>query len=79
MYMARNVALSNDAYLTLEKLKRPGESFSVVVKRLASEKTTRSNWRDCVGLWKDDPGAERIFNRILEERHQISRRPKIKW
>ncbi len=36
--MAKNVALADDVYETLQKEKRKGESFSGVIRRLAARK-----------------------------------------
>lgn len=78
MFMARNVALSNDAYEMLERLKRPGESFSDVVKRVV-EKPSRPDWKDSIGALKGDKEAEEIFDKILKERHVIRKRRELKW
>jgi predicted CopG family antitoxin len=75
--MAKNVALSNDAYGTLEKLKRNGESFSDVVMRLAN-KEGKPNIMDLAGAWKDDREIGKIFDKILEDRHRFYRR-QFKW
>lgn len=78
MYMAKNVALSNDVYTILERMKRPGESFSDVVKRL-ERKSAKHDWRDSVGVWEDDKNVEKVFDKILKDRHKISKRSVVKW
>lgn len=45
----KNVALAEDAYKLLASHKRPGESFSDVVRRLAG----RPNPVDYIGAWAD--------------------------
>ena len=77
MHMAKNVALSNNAYSTLEKMKRGDESFSDVVMRLAN-KEARPNIMDFAGIWKDDNEIEKIFDKILKDRHKVYRR-QFKW
>jgi len=77
MHMAKNIALSNDAYSILERLKRGDESFSDVVKRLA-DKDSKPNIMDSAGVWKNDDEIGKIFDKILEERHKFYRRP-VKW
>jgi predicted CopG family antitoxin len=77
MYMAKNVALSNVAYGKLERMKREGESFSDVVNRLTEEK--KPSWRDSFGAWKDDEEMDKIFGKILRDRHKISKRRVVKW
>ena len=79
MYMAKNVALSNEAYSILEKLKMEKESFSDVVKRMLDEKNSKPLWRDSVGILKDDKEAERIYDKILKERHKTKKRRELKW
>ncbi|MDI6720911.1 MAG: antitoxin VapB family protein [Candidatus Aenigmarchaeota archaeon] len=76
--MAKNVALSKDAYTKLERLKMPRESFSDVVLRLTGEEKT--DWRKSIGALKGDKDADRIFNEILESRHKkTARSPRFKW
>lgn len=77
--MAKNVALSNEAYEILERLKRHGESFSDVVKRITIEKGSRPNWRDSIGALKGDKEGEKIFDKILMDRHKIGKRRTLKW
>ena len=78
MYMARNVALSEEAYAKLGKNKRGEESFSDVVLRLLEKKNTAS-WRKSVGSMRDEESV-RIFDKILESRHSNTPRgPRFKW
>jgi predicted CopG family antitoxin len=51
---SKNVALAEDAYNLLARQKRPGESFSDVVRRIAG----RPNPMDYVGAWSDMTDAE---------------------
>lgn len=50
--MPKTVQLSDEAYATLASMKRQGESFSEVVKRLASE---RKDPRRLLHLTPPDP------------------------
>ncbi len=77
--MSKNVALSNDAVDILERLKRPGESYSDIVKRVAVEKPARSNWRDSIGAFKGDKVAERAFDIVLNNRHTVKKRKDLIW
>ena len=77
--MAKNVALSNEAYKMLDRLKNSGESFSEVVKRLVNEKASKPDWRDSIGVLKGDKEAEKIYNKILKERHKIRKRRVLQW
>lgn len=49
---AKMVALDEEAYDRLKRMKRPGESFSDVVKRVAVK---RRPLTDFIGIWKDYP------------------------
>jgi len=57
----KTVALDREAYEFLRKRKKPGESFSDVVKRLAAP---RRPIADFAGIWKDIPRDE--FRKIVE-------------
>jgi len=39
MWMAKNIAISDDIYKALSKIKRPNESFSEVIRRLLPGKS----------------------------------------
>lgn len=77
--MGKNVALSDDAIDILERLKRPGESYSDVVKRVAIEKPPRHDWRESIGAFKDEKNAGRIFDEIIRERHAVRKRKDLTW
>ncbi len=77
--MSKNVALSDEAIKILERLKRNGESYSEVVKRVAMEKPARTNWRDFAGAFKGDREAEKIYDEILSSRHTIKKRKDLTW
>lgn len=58
-----SIALDREAYNLLKSHKRPGESFSQVVKRLAGKARPLSSF---AGAWKDLP--EKLFREIEENR-----------
>ena len=60
---AKMVALDQDAYDRLKRLKKPGESFSEVVKRVTAK---RRPLADLSGIWKDYPPEE--FEKFQEWR-----------
>ena len=67
----RTVTLSEDAYAALAALKREGDSFSDVVRRLA--RGNRS-LLDFAGAWKDVPkGKLRRYLAFLEASDKLSR------
>ena len=51
----KTVPLDEEAYAILRREKRPDESFSDVVKRVA---TPRRPLSDFVGIWKDMPAKD---------------------
>jgi predicted CopG family antitoxin len=52
---SKMVSLDTEAYGLLKGKKRPGESFSDVVKRVAAPRRPLS---DFIGIWKDMPKDE---------------------
>lgn len=78
MYMAKNVALSDKVYTGLEKFKRPNESFSEVITRLIGLEE-KPSWRNSIGVLKNDKEAQKIFGRILTNRHKRVARGPREW
>ncbi len=58
-----SIAVDREAYNLLRHHKRPGESFSQVVKRLADRREPLSRF---VGAWKDLP--DELFRQLEQER-----------
>jgi predicted CopG family antitoxin len=77
--MSKNVALSDEVIDILERLKRNGESYSDVVKRVAVEKPAKTNWRDSIGALKNNKEAEKIYDEILNSRHTVGKRKDLTW
>jgi predicted CopG family antitoxin len=66
---SKNVALAEDAYRLLASHKKPGESFSDVVRRLAG----RPNPMDFIGAWKDIPPKEIAeMKRTLQKERRLA-------
>ena len=61
-----SVALDREAYNLLRRQKRPGESFSQVVKRLADNRRPLASF---AGAWRDLP--EKTFRSIQAERRRL--------
>ena len=53
--MAKTIAIANDVYEMLSKEKRPGESFSEVLRRLGSR---GGSLLECAGILRDVPEEE---------------------
>ena len=73
--MSKNVALSDEAIGILERLKRNGESYSDVVKRVAVHKPARYNWRKLFGSFKDDKEIVEIYDKQLTHKDFIASLP----
>jgi predicted CopG family antitoxin len=74
----KNVALSREAIGMLDREKRPGESYSDVVLRLARQPRPLSALVDALealGPEPDDALGDRIREMRARERRQIPRRP----
>lgn len=70
--MTKIVSLSEKAYEALKKLKRDGESFSDVVRRLTSEEECKS-LLPFAGKWAGDD-SEKVFESIAEDRRKTASR-----
>jgi len=73
--MSRLVSLSDKAYNELLGMKKGKESFSDVVLKLTERKEKKSILR-FAGMWKDDKEMDKIFKKILKERHKTMYREK---
>lgn len=69
-----SIALDRDAYDLLRGQKRPGESFSQVVKRLAGNRRRLSSF---VGAWKDMP--EKTLREIQAERKRLRELDEVRF
>lgn len=74
--MTKVISLSERAYGTLKKLKRPNESFSELVLRMAGQQDKKSIL-EFAGTWKGDD-IEEVFSLIAKDRERsASRRVEI--
>lgn len=74
--MTKTISLADDAYEALASLKKQGESFSDVARRLAREGRRRSIM-EFAGSWKISAAeAERIKARIYADR-DASLKPRV--
>ena len=70
--MTKVISLSEKAYETLKSMKKPGESFSDVVIRVASKEKKRSIL-EFAGTWKGDD-ADEVLTQIMEDRERVKSR-----
>jgi predicted CopG family antitoxin len=71
--MTKVVSLSKKAYQTLKDLKKPNESFSDVVIRIAERKQKRSLLR-FAGSLKDSDIDEIYYSQIKKDRERTTAR-----
>jgi predicted CopG family antitoxin len=70
--MTKVISLSEKAYETLKNMKKPGESFSDVVLRVA-KKEHKKSLLEFAGTWQGDD-IDEIFAIVLKEREQAKSR-----
>ena len=70
--MTKVISLSERAYGTLKKLKRPNESFSDLVLRMAGQQDRRSIL-EFAGTWKGDD-IDTVFTQVMKDRERSSAR-----
>lgn len=70
--MTKVISLSEAAYGTLKKLKRPNESFSDVVLRMAGQ-GGKMSILDFAGAWKGDD-IEAVFSQVIKDRERAASR-----
>ena len=70
--MTKVISLSNEAYQTLKNIKKPGESFSDVVLRVAGDKQKKSIL-EFSGKWVGDD-IDEVFLQVKKDREQSASR-----
>ena len=70
--MTKVISLSENAYETLKSMKRPGESFSDVVIRVASKEKKKSIL-EFAGTWNGDD-ADEVLAQIMKDRERVKSR-----
>lgn len=70
--MTKVISLSEKAYGTLKKRKRPDESFSDVVIRMASQENKRSIL-EFAGTWKGND-IDKVFSNVMKDRERSTSR-----
>ena len=72
LYMTKVISLSKEAYQVLKESKKPGESFSDVVLRIAKKKKKKS-LLEFSGKWAGDD-IDEVFAQVLKDREQATSR-----
>jgi predicted CopG family antitoxin len=70
--LTKVISLSERAYGTLKKLKRPNESFSDLVLRMAGH-GERKSILEFAGAWKGND-IEEVFSQIMKQRERSASR-----
>lgn len=76
--MTKTISLADDAYEALASVKRKGESFSDVARRLAKLDAKRVLFDRSFRLEMSDEEAEAMKRAIYEERDR-SMKPRVEW
>ncbi len=72
--MTRVISLSDEAYASLKMLKKEGESFSEIVKRVVSSVPKK----DIMDLWGKWAGSKEELDRIGKEIYESRKRFKLR-
>ncbi len=76
MYMTKVISLSDEAYSTLKKMKRNGDSFSKVILRMAKTEE-RTSLAAFAGKWATED-IDEVFEAIMKERKAgVTREAKV--
>jgi predicted CopG family antitoxin len=70
--MTKVISLSEKAYQTFKSMKKPSESFSDVILRVAEQEQKKSIL-DLAGIWIGDD-IEAAFSTVSEEREHLQSR-----
>ena len=70
--MTKVISLSDSAYGTLKRLKRPNESFSDLVLRMAGEGKKKS-LLEFAGAW-EGKDIDAVFSQVMKDRERTSSR-----
>jgi len=70
--MTKVISLSEKAYGTLKRLKRPNESFSDLVLRMTGQ-GERKSILEFAGTWKGND-IEEVFSHIMKDRERSASR-----
>lgn len=68
--MVKVISLADDAYEELKTMKKEGESFSEVVRRIV-ERGKGKSFLSLAGSWKDDKEISKVFDEIIEDRKKV--------
>ena len=71
------IALSDDAYAVLARMKHGGESFSKLVMRLFGRKK-KKDIMEFAGIWKDRKDFDEAFKEVARDRKHFKLRD-FKW
>lgn len=71
--MTKCITISDDAYNSLNTLKKDNESFSEVVRRLTAKKKGEGLLK-LAGIWKDNPKMVKIMKEIYKDRKNFKLR-----
>lgn len=71
--MTKCITLSDDAYNSLNNLKKGRESFSEVVRRITANKKSEGLMK-LAGVWNDNPEMTKTMKNIYKDRKGLKLR-----
>ncbi|MEK6934668.1 MAG: antitoxin VapB family protein [Nanoarchaeota archaeon] len=69
--MTKVISISDDVYNSLKNLKKPGESFSIVIRKLVKKRKSKKGLLSLAGIWKNNEEMVKIMNNITEDRKKF--------
>lgn len=68
--MAKQIAVSDEVYELLSKMKNENQSFSEVIKAMAAKKRKKQNVMKCFGILKNDKDLVKVEKMIADDRRR---------
>jgi len=69
--MTKVISISDDVYDSLKSLKKPEESFSIVIRELVNKGKNKKGLLSLAGSWKNNEEMTKIMKRVIEERKKF--------
>ncbi len=68
-FMTKVISISDDVYDSLKSLKKPEESFSIVIRELV--KKNKKGILSLAGSWRNNEEMTKIMKKVIEERKKF--------
>jgi len=70
-FMTKVISISDDVYESLKNLKKPEESFSIVIRELVNKRKNKKGLLSLAGSWKNNEEIIKIMKKVIEERKKF--------